>query len=557
MRLRYPVYPRPKCIEASGGCWLAPGEVRVGVETGPASRAARWLAEAVAALNRRPARIVAEGADIRLRLRRRLEGVADRAEGYALEVCPEGVALTATSEAGLLHAGRSLLGLLARGENGRLGAPCCCVRDWPDFPVRGFLLNAATTFAKMSEVEWQIELLARNKMNLLHMNFVDAVSFTLPTRRYPKLNEPPDPRRNGVYSREDIRRMVSLGAARGVDIMPTINVPGHMQYWMRQYPGLRCEGPRPSPWVMCVGRERGFEMIEGLFDELLPLFPYPWIHIGTDELEFEDALERVWLSWRECPHCLRRMRREGLSGVRELFYYFVRRVHRMLAERGKRLMMWNDNVDSGRRIDLPRDIRMHFWRTPRPGRGPHAGCSLNRLAAQGFDVVCSPFNDVYVDSFARDERMMSWTPGRRPPVQGANLCRILGGIGCSWRGGGKYPPEYYVPPYLAVLGDRLWNREPVRDAGGFARGLARHLFGPGTPEALSSLFQLDGRIVHNESGRFEETAGVLKPLSEGVRRRLAPEVEAALRKCAHSGWDRPTAKAFLDRRREAVNLQRS
>lgn len=556
MRTECLLYPRPKRFEALPGRWTLSREARIVGVTDSERRAAETLAGDVGAITGGPVRVAAQGCGIRMRLRRRVAGVADRAEGYALEVRPEGVALTAASEAGLLHGGRSLLGLLARGEDGSLGAPCCRARDWPDFPVRGFLLNAATTFAKMSEVEWQIELLARNKMNLLHMNFVDAVSFTLPTRRYPRLNEPPDPRRNGVYSREDIRRMVALGAARGVDIMPTINVPGHMQYWMRQYPALRCEGPRPSPWVMCIGRERGFEMIEGLFDELLPLFPYPYIHIGTDELEFEDALERVWLSWRECPHCLRRMRQEGISSVRELFYYFVRRVHQMLAERGKRLMMWNDNVDSSREIDLPRDIRMHYWRIPRPGRGPHAGCSLNRLAAQGFDVVCSPFNDVYVDSFARDERMMSWTPGRRPPVQGANARRVLGGIGCSWRGGGKYPPEYYVPPYLAVLGDRLWNREPIRDADGFARGLARHLFGPGAPEALSSLFHLDGRIVHNESGRFEEKASVLEKLSDDARRRLEPEVEAALRLCARSGWDRPAAKAFLARRRAAVNEER-
>jgi N-acetyl-beta-hexosaminidase len=545
------IYPRPKSYESLPGHWLLSRAATVAADSAAGRRAAELLAEDLAALTGRttPPRVRADA--IRVRLQPRVAGLAGRAEGYALDVRPDGVDLAAPSEAGLRHAGQTLLGLLRRGEDGLLLAPCCRVRDWPDFPVRGFLLNAATTFADMKEVEWQIDLLARNKMNLLHMNFVDAVSFTLPTRRWPKLNVPPDPRRNGVYSRDDLRRMVAHGARRGVDILPTINVPGHMAYWMKQYPTLRCGGPRPSPWVMCLGRERGFDMIESLLDELLPLLPYRWVHIGTDELEFEDALERVWLSWRECPHCLRRMEREGLAGVRELFYYFVRRLHAMLAARGKGLMMWNDNVDSSRPVDLPGDIRMHFWRIPRPGRGPHAGCSLNRLAARGFDVVCSPFAETYVDSFARDERLLAWTPGLRPPVRADMRRRLLGGIGCSWRGGGKYPPEYYAPPFLAVLGDRLWNRAPVRDADAFARGLARHLFGPAAPPALAQLFHLDGRIIHNEAGRFDGAPGLLKPLPPAAAHRAAGEIEAALRQCLRAGWDRPTARAFLAQCRRA------
>ncbi len=544
MKQSSPIYPRPKSFQTLSGRWALPDEIRI-AGGAAAARAAGVLAKDLRALTGGRVIVSAQGGDVRLVLRRRVDGVRDGTEGYALDARSDGVTLTAATDAGLFYAGRTLLGLLRRDESGGLSAPCCRVRDWPDFPVRGFLLNSATTFAAMEEVEWQIELLARNRMNLLHMNFADAVSFSLPTRRYPRLNEPPNPRRNGVYSRADIRRMVALGAERHVDIMPTINVPGHMGYWLKQYPALRCEGPRPSPWAMCLGRERGFEMLEGLFDELLPLFPYPYVHIGTDELEFEDALERVWLSWRECPHCLRRMRQEGLSGVRGLFYYFVRRVHGMLARRGRKLMMWNDNIDSSRPVDLPRDIRMHFWRIARKERGPRAGCSLNRLAGRGFDVVCSPFADVYVDCFARDERLMDWTPGRRPPVQWANMARVLGGIGCSWRGGGKYPPEYYMPPYLAVLGDRLWNREPIRDADAFARGLARHLFGPETPDVLSELFHLEGRIVHNEYGKFEDGPGVIERLSPAARRRLEPEVEAALRRCAKTGWDGRTARGLL------------
>ncbi len=550
------LYPRPKAYEALPGFLSLPPVARIasGAAERPAAESLRAALAGLTGVRPRLTDTGEPGVEIRLELQRRIQGVPDRTEGYLLDTAGSEVRLTAMSDTGLFHAGRALLGLLRRNPEGRLAVPRCCVRDWPDFPLRGFLLNAATTFADMEEVAWTIELLARNRMNLLHMNFADAVSFTLPTRRFPRLNIPPDPRHNGVYSRDDLRRMVALGRAQRVEILPGINMPGHAQHWLRQYPALRCDGPRPSPWVMCLGRERAFEMIEALFDELLPLFPHDYVHIGTDELEFEDALERVWLSWRECPHCLRRMEREGLAGPQELFYYFVRRIHRMLAERGKRLMMWNDNVDSSRPVPLPGDIRMHFWRIPRPGRGPHAGCSLNRLAARGFDVVCSPFADVYVDSHARDERLLTWTPGRRPPVHPRLRRRILGGMGCSWRGRSGYPPEYYTPPFLAMLGDRLWNREPIRNADAFARGLARHLFGPDTPEVLANLFHIEGRIVRNEAGRFEAAPGVLASLPATERAAILPGAVAALKRCAApaGGWDPRAARALLARLRRAM-----
>jgi len=398
----------------------------------------------------------------------------------------------------------------------------------------------------LDELRWRLDLLARNKMNVLHLNFVDAASFTLPTRRFPRLNVPPDPRSNGVYTRAEIRQLITEAKRRHIEILPGINMPGHARYWLQQYPELRCEATRSSTWVMCVGRERTFDMIERLFDEILPLFPLDVVHIGTDELEFQDALDRVWLSWRECPHCRRRMANEGLRTVRELLYYFIRRVHEMLARRGKRLMMWNDNIDARHTEGLPRNILVHFWRVAKSGRGPHRGCSLNRLVAEGFEIVNSHYPAVYVDVHTRDDRLLTWNPERRPPVRKELRKQILGGIGCSWRGQEILPPERYLPPFLAVLGDRLWNREPIRDADAFARALPRHLFGPNAPAALENLFHLDGRIVRNAVERYDDRPGALTPLTGVSRRKAKAGIVTALRQADQwNSLDPPTAAAFL------------
>lgn len=549
-RARAAVYPRPKSFEPLAGKFLISHALRVVVERAPegGGAEAQHLANSIGSTIGRTPRVlsgVARTGDVHLRLHRPADGVAEPAEGYALDIGARGAQLTAASASGLFYAGRTLLALLRRSPDGTIAAPACRIRDWPDFPCRGLLLNVATTFATMKELDWQLDLLARNKMNVLHMNFADAVSFTLPTRRFPRLNVPPNPAHNGVYSRSDLRRLVTEATARHIEVLPGINMPGHARYWLAQYPELKCEAPNASTWVMCVGQERTFDMIEGLFDELLPLFPSPFVHIGTDELEFRDALDRVWLSWRECPHCRRRMAQEGLAGARALFYYFVRRIHAMLARRGKRLMMWNDNVDSSRPVDLPGDVRMHFWRIPIRGRGPHVGCSFNRLAARGFEVVNSHYPSVYIDSHARDESLLNWHPERRPPVQKALRNRVLGGIGCSWRGRGKYPPEYYVPPFLAMLGDRLWNREAIHDPDAFAHGLARHLFGPRAPDVLEDLFHVGGRIIHDESDRHDGP-GVLAPLSAAARRKRIFQLMTALKEMAGpQGWDPLTAQAFL------------
>jgi len=380
------------------------------------------------------------------------------------------------------------------------------------------MTHVAAAFLSEDELVWRLDLLARNKMNVLHINFADALAFTLPTRRFPGLNDTTDPMTPGaygVYTRAELRRLVSAAESRHVEIIPGINTPGHGAYWLRQ---LRCDAPDASETAMCVGNEATYTFLEQLLEEVAPLFPGPHFHIGTDELEFRDRPD-VRVSWRTCSHCRRRMAQEGLADTRELFYYFVRRLRNILAGCGKRLVMWNDSVDLARPVDLPPDIRMQFWRVAGPGRGPRRGCSLSKLARTGFEIINSFFPDTYVDVHTRDERLLDWHPHKRPPVPRAFRSRIIGGEACSWRLSDTYPGELYLPPFLAVFGDRLWNRRRIDDPDAFASGLTRHTFGPHTPAELASVHHVDGgHLTRTGNGLFDANPGVLEAPSPRARR---------------------------------------
>jgi hypothetical protein len=214
------------------------------------------------------------------------------------------------------------------------------------------------------------------------------------------------------------------------------------------------------------------------------------------------------------------MKGESLKNYRELFYYFLRRVRRMLAKHGKRMMMWNDSIDIGRPTRVPCDILQQFWRIAGKGRGPRRGCSLNKLVKSGFDVVNSFYPETYLDLYIREERLVKWHPQSNPPVSKRSRSRIIGGECCAWSDGGKDPYLRCLPSALAVFGDRVWNRAPITDADGLAAALPRHIFGPRVPDKMQELFQVLGAMVLDGRTLYALEPSLLTPIPREQRRNL-------------------------------------
>ena len=454
-----------------------------------------------------------------LRLAKTLPSDASRQEGYRIRVNRDGAVLEAITARGLLYAVGSFIQLIEKDADA-WAVPACEVVDWPDFSWRGFLIDPARRFIPTERILQYIEWMGRSRMNVLHIHFTDNEGFTLESEKFPELN-----RRNyhhmlfgsprqvftlddirraereyaGVYSKADVGRLVSYAQERGVDIVPELGLPSHAAPIIRVFPDLQCqvrEG-RSSETVMCIGAERTYEVLADLVDEIAPLFPSEYFHIGADEIDCQDVLfQRAPFyaqCWSKCAVCRQRVEKEGLTNVHQLFYYFINRVGELLSEHGKRTVAWNDYIDLAKPVSLSREVLVQFWRIAMAGRGPHRGCSFNKLLATGFEVINSYWPEAYLDVCIEDERLARWNPTKTPFSAKRLKNHIIGGEMHAWN-----HREFYarsIPSAIPFFADRVWNKEPVADLQAFARSVARHIFGPASPPELYEVFEFLGSII--------------------------------------------------------------
>lgn len=299
------------------------------------------------------------------------------------------------------------LAQLAMEHNGSV--PHCRVEDAPRFGWRGLCFDVCRHFFPMKTLYRIVDLLAFYKYNRLHLHLSDDQGFRLESERFPELNrvgswrESTLTRRGGVstqdgvphggyYQKSELKELVRYAKARGVEIVPEIDLPGHALAILASKPELMC-APEPvrvatyfgvtdfSDKLFCAGREEVFAFLEQLLDEVIDVFPFDYVHIGGDEAVKDE--------WRRCPRCRAVMREQGLIGERALQGYFLNRVSRFLASRGKTAIVWNDGLSD----NLDPEPVCQFWT---PGVLESAGRTVRRVNAGG-RAVMSQFSRVYFD----------------------------------------------------------------------------------------------------------------------------------------------------------------
>ncbi|MBU0477465.1 family 20 glycosylhydrolase [bacterium] len=468
-----------------------------------------------------------------LKIQKPLPQVLKKEEGYIIKATQNLVSLIAGTDKGLFYACQSLIDLIEK-ENNKWIIPECEIRDWPDFPWRGFMIDSARQFIPVEIIKRYIDIMAHNKLNILHIHFSDSQSFTIESKKYPSLNKDTHKdRERGAYSRKDIKELTLYAGKHKIEIIPEIDLPGHATHILEQIPELRCnvkEG-KVSEWVVCAGAEKTYEFIDKLFGEIAHLFPSKYFHIGTDEIEMKDIPGET-TSWQKCYVCKDRMKKEKLTRFRELFYYFVNRTKKILKKYGKQTMMWNDTIDIGKPHNIPKDTLIHFWRIAKKNRGPRKGCSLSKFLKDGFKVVNSFYPETYIRKYVKEERLLSWHPGKRPPVPVKFRNSVLGGEMCAWGDDRGY--EFYervIPSTLALFGDRVWNREKVEYVEQFRTALPKHIFGPQLQDELDNLFEVLGAII--PPLKIEVRAnieGSLKGKTKKEKKKIYQSTEKTIRK---------------------------
>ncbi|MHA1684407.1 MAG: beta-N-acetylhexosaminidase [Promethearchaeota archaeon] len=309
-------------------------------------------------------------------------GIAELgAEGYDLVVEQGKVDIRSSTPQGVFYGFQTLRQLVPR-DVGHVNADNITgweihgihVKDYPRFPWRGFMLDTARHFFEIEAIFRLLEAMALFKMNTFHWGLTNDQGWRIQIDRYPKLVEVGSKRKEsqvggflsrkydgkpygGYYTRDDVRDVVAFAEARFIKVIPEINMPGHCMAALAAYPELSCTG---GPFdvatksgikkdVYCVGKEKTFEFLQGVLDEIIELFPSDIIHIGGDEVPRA--------RWKECPDCQARMKSEGLKDESELQVYFSNRMIEYVKSKGKHPMGWNEILDRG----LDNDAIGQYW----------------------------------------------------------------------------------------------------------------------------------------------------------------------------------------------------
>ncbi|MEU9085269.1 beta-N-acetylhexosaminidase [Streptomyces sp. NPDC048357] len=483
------------------------------LDAGPGTAAvARWLRRELGAATgwELPAAGAGRGAELRLRVDPGGAGDAGP-EAYRIDIGPDGAELTGATATGLFWAAQTLRQLLGPdayrkapplGPGRSWSVPHGTVVDGPRFGWRGMMLDVARHFTPKGGVLRYVDLLAAHKLNVLHLHLTDDQGWRVEIKRYPRLTEVGgwrarsrwghrasplwnDTPHGGFYTQDDIREIVAYAAERHVRVVPEIDVPGHSQAAIAAYPelgntdvvdtaALRVWDDWGISENVLAPTEAVLRFYEGVFEELLELFPAevsPFVHVGGDECPKAQ--------WKASGAAQERIRELGVDGEDGLQSWFVRHFDGWLAERGRRLIGWDEILEGG----LAPGAAVSSW------RGYAGGIAA---AEAGHDVVMCPEQQVYLDhrqAGGGDEPMpigyvrsledvyrFEPVPPKLSPEAAAH---VLGAQANVWTEvmENQDRVDYQAFPRLAAFAEVVWSRLPEpeeRDYPDFEARMAGH-----------------------------------------------------------------------------------
>jgi hexosaminidase len=429
-------------------------------------------------------------------------------EAYQLRVVADrGVEIRGGGPAGVFWGAQTLRQLLGpeafRRAPVRPGAghrvPHRTVEDAPRFAWRGLMLDVARHFLPKDQVLRYLDLMAAHKLNVLHFHLTDDQGWRIEIERYPRLTEVGSWRartkfghrasplweekpHGGHYTRDDIREIVAYAAARHIAVVPEIDIPGHSQAAIAAYPELGntdvIDTTSLTVWDtwgvnknVLAPTDDTLRFYEGVFEEVLELFPSPFVHIGGDECPKDQ--------WKASDAAQARIRDLGLADEDALQSWFVRHFDNWLTSRGRRLIGWDEILEGG----LAPGAAVSSW------RGYAGGITAARA---GHDVVMCPEQQVYLDhrqdggpdepvpiGFVRTlEDVFRFEPV--PPELTPDEARhVLGTQANVWTEVMEDPArvDYQTFPRLAAFAEVAWSRLPApaeRDFADFERRMTVH-----------------------------------------------------------------------------------
>ena len=406
------IIPMPKELTTQQGEFVLSPKTTLVASGKEAMTIAKFFQAKMQASTGLPLVVKSSGASqgIKLSINPKLKGLGK--EGYTLVSSPKGVEVVGVSAEGLFWGMQSLMQLLpaeieakTKVKDVRWVIPAVSIKDEPAFPYRGMHLDPSRHFATVDEVKRHIDVISLFKINKLHWHLTEDQGWRIEIKKYPRLTSVGSVRKpssmaatNGFYTQEQVKDIVAYAKARHVDVIPEIEMPGHAMGAIVAYPELACN-PKTQKgsdyqvrelWgveqdVLCAGNDKVFTFLQDVIDEVAPLFPSEYFHIGGDECPK--------IRWKKCPKCQARIKAEGLKDEHELQSYVIRRAEKMLAKHGKKLVGWDEILEGG----LAPTATVMSW------RGEQGGI---QSANEGHDVIMTPGSGgLYIDHYQGDPKI--------------------------------------------------------------------------------------------------------------------------------------------------------
>jgi len=339
-----------------------------------------------------------------------LKRSASAGEAYDLNIAPTGVEIAAGDRRGLFYGAVTVWQLATNGP----ALLAMTIKDAPRYAWRGFMLDSARHVQSVDEVKRLIEAMAAYKLNVLHWHLNDDQGWRLEIKAYPKLTKVgawrapkgadayrPAPAEyepyGGFYTQAQAREIVAYAAARNIMVVPEIELPGHATAAITAYPALGVTGEIPtsgmSDWGVFANLynidDTTFAFLETVLDEVVDIFPAPYLHIGGDE-----AIKN---QWQASPKIQARMKALGIENEDRLQSWFINRIAAHLAKKGRRIIGWDEILEGG----ADQSSIVMAW------RGVDRAAEAARL---GHDTILTAHPQFYMDS--RQSLSAHEPPGR-------------------------------------------------------------------------------------------------------------------------------------------------
>ncbi len=274
-------------------------------------------------------------------------------EEYVLTVSKDELSIVGGSAKAVFYGKQSLK---------QLGKETHCVRieDKPAFPYRGFMLDCVRHMFSLDDIKKMIDAAASVKMNVMHWHLADDQGFRMWSERRPSAAIDGSVRRcsqfgslieegayGGYYTAEQMKEIVAYCAERYITVIPEFDVPGHSSALLHVYPDISCKKEPVEVKtcqgifddVICPGKDKSFEVIFDIIEDMLEIFSSKYIHIGGDEVPKTN--------WEKCPDCQRRIKDNFLKDEEMLQGWFTNKIADFLRSKGRKPIVWNESLRSG------------------------------------------------------------------------------------------------------------------------------------------------------------------------------------------------------------------